>query len=461
MDHNKFQEAKQAYEAADYRAATKLFLAAADRGVAGNGAAYHMAANALMRLRRFPDAAIVYGHALRDDTYDRRGAVYVNLGQSLSAMGEYAQAAAAFESALAEPAYQALYKAWQGLAATLVERGRVDEAASAYHKAAVDPGNSDPGRALVNLGLCFMGLGRPTDAAEAYRAALGIEGYQARGKALSNLGMAYALNGEHTEAVRAFEKAVQLHGHRLSPSAQQTYEAVLASIRPDTEKVEGWETGDVSGAREVTPVADGWATGDLAALSGDSVPAVVGGADDVGSFALDASAAARDLGFGDAEAVTTYFSMTEDEMRVRDNAERRTRRAEGRIFASVARRIALVAVAGLLFAGAIGAAFWMGFGWPTQETTTKSLLEAYRAGEDSSGFWVAVPEKDIAKEMAKVPPVESFVVSRVERGAWTSAVRVTVTPKKGAALHYKVTLSREGVGWKVSGIDNDWRSTGG
>ncbi|MDZ4180984.1 MAG: hypothetical protein U1E29_17425, partial [Coriobacteriia bacterium] len=79
MDQALFQEAKQSYEAGDYRAAAKGFLAAAGRGTDGNGAAYHMAGNALLRLRRHADAVTVYGHAMRDELYEKRGALLVNM----------------------------------------------------------------------------------------------------------------------------------------------------------------------------------------------------------------------------------------------------------------------------------------------------------------------------------------------------------------------------------------------
>jgi hypothetical protein len=38
---------------------------------------------------------------------------------------------------------------------------------------------------------------------------------------------------------------------------------------------------------------------------------------------------------------------------------------------------------------------------------------------------------------------------------------VTVQLEGGAPLQYEFTLAREGVGWKITGIENDWRSTGG
>ena len=79
MDQARFDEAKNAYDSGDYRAAAKGFLAAAGRETEGAGAAYHMAGNSLMRLRRHSDAVTVYQHAVRDELYEKRGAVRANL----------------------------------------------------------------------------------------------------------------------------------------------------------------------------------------------------------------------------------------------------------------------------------------------------------------------------------------------------------------------------------------------
>ena len=304
MDQNRFQEAQAAYAAGDYRSAAKQFLASAGRGAEGNGASYHMAGNSLCRLRRFQDAVTVYGHALRDPLYERRGAVQANLGAAYCSLGEYAQAANAYEAALAEPDYTTYYKALQGLAGALLERGKVEEAAVNYRKAALDANNPEPGRALVNLGLCFMGPGRPEDAVEAYKAALGFEDYKGRGRALSNLGQAYTVLGEYSDAVKAFEKATQLHGYQLPPSAAAAYEAAREALDRDRATVEGWETGEM--------------------------PPVVGGADSASDEdpvpSQDADAAAENLGLGDGAAVADFFSMTEDQMVERDREARRAAR---------------------------------------------------------------------------------------------------------------------------------------
>lgn len=482
MDFNKFQEAQAAYDAGDYRTAAKCFLASAGKGAVGNGAAYHMAGNALMRLRRHSDAVTVYGHALRDETYDKRGAIYANLGAAYVAMGEHSRALTAYEAAISEPGYGTPYKAWQGIAAVHMERGKAEEAAMAYRRAALDGSNPDPGKALVNLGLCFMALGRPQDAADAYQAALGFESYSGRGKALSNLGQAYTAMGEYSEAVKAFEKATQLHGHRLSVAAQAAYDTAAAAVRPAHETVDGWVTGEMPpvplGALEEP---GGWATGELAALTGAAAlsttpvqpvaepvfvpvadplreaPEVPGGQPDVHEDIAATAAAA--LGFGDDAAVHDFFNRSEDEMKARDREKRRAERA-GRP-GGLARAAVTMGIGALVFAALVTAAYFLGFGWPTQDSTVKGLLVAYQNGQPVEAYWVAVPGADVKREMAKVPPLKGFRVDTVVRGRDTSQARVTVTPQKGAPMKFLVTLAREGVGWRVTGIDYNWRSTGG
>lgn len=458
MDQSRFQEAQAAYETGDYRAAAKIFLASAGKGAAGNGSAYHMAGNALMRLRRHQDAVTVYGHALRDETYDKRGAVQANLGTAYLAIGDYALATQAYNAALMEPDYQTPYRACQGMASAYVERGRVDEAAAAYHRAAVDPSNPEPAKALVNLGLCLMSLGRPQDAVEAYKAALGFDDYKGRGKALSNLGQAYVALGEYNEAIKAFEKATRLHGQRLSSTAQQAYDRAVLAASPAHEVVDGWETGDI-GSLPDSLRSGGWDSGALDALS-DGLPDIPGLQQKLPSRD-EAAHAADALGMGDESDVTTFFSMTEDEMKERDLVARRAERLARRSGPARTRGLILAGLAVLAFVIAVGAAYGFGFGWPTQRTTVTGLISAYQEGQPIEAYWVAVPGKDIAREMAKIPPVKEFAIDDVSSNSKVAAVKVTVTPQQGAALRYVMSLAREGVGWKVTGIENDWRSSGG
>jgi tetratricopeptide (TPR) repeat protein len=531
VDQSRFQEAQQAYEAGEFRVAAKGFLASATRGPDGNGAAYHMAGNALMRLRRYQDAVTVYGHALRDSIYDRRGAVWANLGAAYVEIGDYTEAAKAYEEAIEEPDYATPYKAYQGMAGALLERGRVEEAAVSYRKAALDPGNPDPGKALVNLGLCFMALGRAEDAIEAYQAALGFDQYEGRGKALANLGQAHVALGQYAEAVRAFEKSTQMHGHKLSPAASAAYATALQQLHPEGTQTAEQSTrpviaddatiaqffgeepaqtasipqigADAEPAEAAVAVATA-APPDVAAVVSEAVshaPAEVTATSGLEASAdvaaplsevatrppettipasapapaapemipgqtvrplapFDHGIAESDLGIGDEKAVADFFSVSEEELKARGReASRAERHAKGPH--AIWRTVAVVAVAAVLvLAGLIGA-YEMGYGWPTQNQSVAGMMNAYQAGTPTDSYWVAAPTKDIKKEMAKIPPVKSFTIGTVVQHATASKVPITVTPQTGAALHYTITLSREGVGWKVSAVDNDWSTTGG
>lgn len=459
MDDARFAEGRKAYDAGDFRTAAKEFLEAAGSGREGNGAAYHMAGNALMRLRRFSDALTAYDHALEDEVYDKHGAVCVNRASAQAALGDYAEAIRSYEAALEDPGYATGYKALQGMAGALLEMGKVEEAAGAYRRAALDAGNPNPGAALVNLGLCFMALGRPADAAEAYQAALGFDAYAGRGKALANLGQAYAALGRNAEAVKSFDKAVNLHGHTLSPAAMTAYQEALAATQPDREVVEGWRTGELPPTIETTQESEGWDTGDLAAL------AVAGEGETQGTYSEPVDIAALGgpgAGVVDDDAeVLAFLNRTDDEMRTRDQEARRAERLAKRSDTGRWKPFAAVAVAAVLFVALLAGLFYSGYGWPTQRQTTRALLTAQKDGRAITAYWVAVPARDVSKEMAKIPPMKSFTIDDIDRSSTASTATVTVLPHDGAALHYQISLQREGVGWKVTGIENDWSASGG
>ncbi len=441
MDQARFDEALKAYESGEYRQAAKGFLSAAGRGSAGNGSAYHYAGNSLMRLRRWRDAVTVYGHALRDESYTKRGAVFSNLGQAYTHLAEYTAAIEAYEQALEESDFTAKYKAHQGMATAYLEMGRHEDAASEYRTAALDPTNPDPGKALVNLGLCFMALDRPADAVESYKAALGFENYQGRGKALSNLGQAYVALGNYDEAVSAFDKAVGYHGYALGPAAVEAFELAKRKTT-EHQTVDGWVTGEMPPVIEPTPVTE---SSDFEAAEG---------------LGPEAAVAATELGIGDEAAVSKFFTMTEAEMKEADREARRAERDSREGSRAVLSKVLIVVAIIVVFLAALGILFSMGYGWPTQTQTVKSLLQANATGKDVTGYWIAVPDKDVAREMAKLPPVSSFKVESVDKGSTASVAVVQITPKQGAPLRYKITLQREGVGWKVVGVDNTWGSSG-
>ncbi len=437
MDEARFREAEQAYEAADYRTAAKLFLAAAGRGSDGNGAAYHRAGNALMKLRRQHDALTVYTHALRDEGYQKRAAVLANLGAAYSAQARYTEAVESYEKALAEVGCETPYKALQGMAGAYWEMGRFEDAARAYRKAALQAENPDPGKALNNLGLSFMRLGRPDDAAEAFKAALGMDSYAGKGRAQANLGLALAASGAHADAVRAFEKAVQLYGHKLSAESVGVLLASRAALEAagEREVVEGWQTGDIT--LQVVNGASSQGTGPETDIDGTGP-------------------------MGAVEPLEEFFTRTDEQMRELDRAARRAARDEKRGQRGTWVNAAAAGGASLLLAAVLIAAYMFGLGWPTQAMAVRGMMDAYGSGQAVTRYWIAVPAGDVDQEMAKVSPTfTGYTIDAVDRTPATSRVRLTVTSAKGAPMHYEVSLAREGVGWRVTGIENDWRSTGG
>lgn len=429
MDDARFQEAQQEFVAKDYRAAAEGFLAAAGgSGGPGNGEAYHLAGNALMKLRKYQHAATVYEHALRDPDYTKRTSVLCNLGTAKAAVGEYAEAVTAFDEAGKDLAYTRHHLVLRGRAGALYKMGRFDESAEDYRAATADPANADPGKAYNNLGLALAASGRLPEAVEAYKGALAAESYQSKGKAAVNLGLTYSALGLHAEAVRELEMAVDGYGHTLSDPALDALERSRAAIgeAPRRETIEGWRTG------ELPPV-----------------PAPGGAAPDADPLAP-------------GEEDSRFFTITDTEMKEIDRANRRREREDRRADHNPWARAAGVAVVVVLVVAACAGVFFAGFGWPTQRATVGGMLDAYHGGRAVTDFWVAAPPADVGKEMVTIPPTfKDFSIDGIDRSAFVSKVRITVTLDKGAPLHYRISLSREGVGWKVVGIDNDWGSTAG
>jgi tetratricopeptide (TPR) repeat protein len=439
LDREHYAAAEAAYAAEDWREAALQYLTSV-HGVPsdGTGAAYHKAGNALVRLGRYEDAIGVYRYALGDPSYDRHSTVHVNLGTALEAQERHSEAVSEFEEALADPAYPTPYKALQGKGRALFELGRFGEAAEAYRQAAWTEGNPDSGRALNNLGLSFLAQDKPQEAVEAFRAAVGVRGYTARGRATANLGLAYAKMGFHEEAVREFDKAQEVYGYALAGETLSTYEASRSSLiaRGPAESTARDGSADDSKAP----------TGQAGAGPDPAADALTG----------EAPTGAQESG----QSPSRFFTISEKEMRDENLTAERAQRKEGRRPRWILTRILLVLVIVIALAGSFGGVLYYGYGYPTQEQTVTSLLAAYSAGGSYSGYWVAVPQIDLQKQMMQLPArYTSFRIAGVDRSALKSTARVVVRLQTGAQLDYEVLLVREGVGWKVDGILSSWSST--
>ena len=162
----------------------------------------------------------------------------------------------------------------------------------------------------------------------------------------------------------------------------------------------------------------------------------------------------------DGEATKRFFDRSEDEMRTADRAARKAARSARLTPRVLALRAGIALLVVLVVAGIMGGLLYAGYGYPTQEQTVSSLIDAYHKGGSYTEFWVAVPPANVQQEMDQLPAkFASYRISGVNRAARTSTVRVTVRLDSGAEMAYDVSLTREGVGWKVTGIKNAWSSS--
>lgn len=505
MDAEKFKAAQEEYKKGDYRLAARGFLESTEPGTPiSNGAAYHMAGNSFMRLKRYEDAITVYEHALKDDTYLRRASVEGNLANAYLKAGEYDTAISHYQAALEEPDIRCPYKCYQGMGAALMEQGLFEQAAIAYRRSALDESNPEPGRSLVNLGLCLMSLHRPADAIEAYKAALGTDSYKNTGRALSNLGIAYFETQKWSQAIRAFEEAATLHGYKLSPSASALLEQArrefeaAGSIEPAEESensvdsVNSINLDDTSFDDDFTEevVSEVVAPAELSAtvaaddiailaadLAGQSTDAFIPVERDFEDSSVEdtihqpvsrvdedefylegqnlegghaAHEAQQGVEFGNENDVENFFGRSEKEAAKLGKQKAKENRSR---FGFVKWIIGVV-LALAIIGGAAAGIYFTGFGVPTPKEVVSNAITAYNTGKAFESYWADTT--NTVREMAAVPVPSKFTVDSVDVNGFKAVVNVKVKPESGTALAFRFNVVRSGIGWKISSVENEY-----
>lgn len=452
MDAKRFDAAKKLYDATEYRDAAREFLASVDPDTTvGNGPAYHLAGNSLLRLKRFGDAAKVYELALADEAYDKRSAIEFNLATTYLQEGDYAAAVTHYARSLDESDATSPYRANTGMGKALLKQGRYEDAAIAYRRAVLDETNPDPGKSLVSLGVCLAAAGKPEDAISAYRSALGIATFTGRDRALVNLGFAYHAVHQWNDAILSFEEAHERYGAELSAEAAAALAHARASLRGATELPAG-ETGPTAVLPEVDSMP---VPSDLPPLQGITLEqpdahAAVASSEPTGAF--QATAAETTTGslpaLGDPIGVEDYFQMSEKEAARRGREAARASRSP---FALLKGIIVTVLIVGVI--GGAGAWAWVsGFGVPTGADAVRSLMVAYNTGKPLESLWLT-GSTNITREMAQIPAGSDYSAGKVTFAGLTGSVDVTVTPESGDPISFTFDIAREGIGWKVSNIE--------
>ncbi len=430
MNTQAFELGKKAYQSNDWLAAVAYLGDAKDSGEV-SGAADHMLGNAYMKLGQYDSAAAAYGSALQDASYGKVGALSCNMGRALLAANRPKDAISALMRAVQDPDYTTPYKAYLALGGAYERIDDVRNAGIAYRNAAIDETNPNPSGALSSLGSCFMKLGRPIDAVEAFRTALDFSNTPAQQNAIfSDLGLAYVASNRMPEAVGAFEKAVSDGTFALSADAQAAFDAARKAV-------------SAQGAKRGVSDTDAF----LASMGYGSAP--VDPLDPMGESG-ELMPSPEDTGF---------FSVTEADLVAIDKQNRKIRRKHRRTGLKVFLTVLVIA---LLLAGICGYAYYRGFGWPTQQSVVESLFKANTDGADTSELFADTVSADAQSELLTLLPSGATVaVTGVDQEMTASTVFATAQLREGGEQSYTINLVRDGIGWKVAGIEPVYLSQDG
>lgn len=411
MDITTFNRAKLAYDAKDWERAVILFSQCGTGP--GTGEACHLCGNALMRIGRVQEATQAYRAALSDASYGNQGAVFTNLGKAQMALGDLRGAIDSLGRALKDSSYHGAYKAYMTLGEAYSKLGDSRNAGSSYRQAALDPNNPEPAKALINLGVSFMQMRRPADAAEAYRTAIDFAANeQERSLIQANLGQAYVSSNRMMEAVGAFQAATAT-GFELSPAAKVDYDRALQAVQSMGARTGMYGSGD--------PVMSAL---DSTGGTGDFLPS----ADSSGFFDISEADIANAGRLGDVYG-------------------EKPRHRGLRVFL-----IVLVVV--LVLAGGAVGAYFAGLGIPTREAAVSALFEAAAAGQSGEDVWSSqVSAAARAQAMESIEGGSSATVIGMDAAVQDCVVIAQTSLPQGAKLTYRVSLIREGIGWKVCNVE--------
>lgn len=446
MNNELFQQAREAYASKNYEVALGAFtqslqdvshpLAPGEMGLL-----YHQIGNCLVKLGDHNEAIHAYTQATVDSAYDSVGAVNYNLGMAYAALHDYEDAVRHFEIAVSDAKYDTSYKAYSAMGSALLKLGKSAEAGVAFRQSALDEANPDPTKSLLNLGICFMALNRPSDAVTSYESALQFDMSQAtKNKLFANLGQAYVANGQMQQGVTAFETAIADKTYFLNDSANVDYQRAVGIVASGTSEMTAIMSplgADMSGldvtagGTPVHPADDGYAYGYPAE---QQQPYYFEEYGDQGGY-----------GGGDDR----FFNASDEELEQWSKGLAKQDRKRR----NVGLKILVFFIALILLALAAGVFLYtQGYGYPNQETVVQELF-ANKETAATSSFSKDLSADRIQSMLDPVVEDTSVTIDGMNKSMSESTVYATAQSSEGADVEYKISLVRDGLGWKVSNID--------
>lgn len=451
MNNEIFQQARGAYVAKDYTAALTKFTeclqdTSVEKAPGEIGLLYHQIGNCLVKLNDPNEAIHAYSQAKIDESYDAMGSVSYNLGMVYASQGDFEDASDNFKAAVEDSRYSTPYKAYVALGNSLLKLGKSAEAGAAFRSAALDEANPDPTKALLNLGVCFMALDRPMDAIASYESALQFDmPASTRNKIFANMGQAYVAAGKMNKAVRAFESALADKSYVFNDAANVDYQRAVAAIAAGASD----EIELVSAA--AAPVEQH--TNDLSGLDvpGDGVPIESSqplSPSEMGTTQMSETSIMREIAAAE-QANSEFFASNEMDFQEWDKAVKKKHGHRGlKIFLVV---LILVIIA----AGAGAFAYTQGYGYPSAQDQVSSL---FSDPENADVYVNGIDDATKARIADTVVAGSAITVNGQTSDLSTAEVYVTATTSQGGEIPYQVSLSRDGIGWKVSNVTFSYAS---
>lgn len=451
MNNEIFQQARGAYVAKDYTAALTKFTeclqdTSVEKAPGEIGLLYHQIGNCLVKLNDPNEAIHAYSQAKVDESYDAMGSVSYNLGMVYASQGDFEDASDNFKAAVEDSRYSTPYKAYVALGNSLLKLGKSAEAGAAFRSAALDEANPDPTKALLNLGVCFMALDRPMDAIASYESALQFDmPASTRNKIFANMGQAYVAAGKMNKAVRAFESALADKSYVFNDAANVDYQRAVAAIAAGASD----EIEPVSAA--AAPVEQH--TNDLSGLDvpGDGVPIESSqplSPSEMGTTQMSETSIMREIAAAE-QANSEFFASNEMDFQEWDKAVKKKHGHRGlKIFLVV---LILVIIA----AGAGAFAYTQGYGYPSAQDQVSSL---FSDPENADVYVNGIDDATKARIADIVVAGSTITVNGQTSDLSTAEVYVTATTSQGGEIPYQVSLSRDGIGWKVSNVTFSYAS---
>ena len=455
MNNQLFQQARTAYALKDFQGALNLYQQCLQDpthppAVGELGLVNHQIGNCLTKMKNPSGAIQAYGQALTDASYDATGAVNCNMGMAYASLHDYENAVERFEAAVSDAKYDSAYKAYTGMGNALLKMGKTAEAGVAFREAALDEANPDPTKALLNLGVCFMALSRPSDAVSSYESALQFDMQPAmRNRLYASLGQAYVASGQMQKAVNAFEEAIADKTYFLSDSASVDYQRAVGAVAQGTSEItqvmspvagnaaaQGASGADISG---IDVSADG------GAMYAEQDPYVN---QQVDPFYYADPYTGDGASYGVANGDDRFFSASDEELEQWSRGVAKQERKRRNVGLKILVFIIVIVLA------AFGAGVFLysqGWGYPTQDSVVNEL---FADPENASALYSSEVSDSSATSMTNSLTKDSSpTINQIDKSMTESTAYVMAKTSEGGEVNYKVSLARDGIGWKVSNIE--------